>query len=161
MSTLKPYQTRILYLLTRQELLIAEIYRFFAGLYPDHREFWNDAAKEEMEHATWVEYLYKKAAAGEIRFDEGKTRTYTVESFVKYLEENLARVKERAFLPPAAFALAVNIENSLLARGVFDLFEGADAESRSLLLDLREKLKEHRRRIRDAAREATLVPAAT
>ena len=97
MSPLKPYQSRIIVLLTQQELLVAEIYRFFAGLYPDLREFWGDLAKEQMEHATWIEYLYKKASEGSVYFNEDKIKTYTVESFVKYLEDNLARVKEKAF----------------------------------------------------------------
>lgn len=54
MSPLKPYQSKIIVLLSQQELRIAELYRFFAGLYPDLREFWTDMSKEHMEFATWL-----------------------------------------------------------------------------------------------------------
>ena len=147
MSPLKPYQSKIIVLLTQQELLVAEFYRFFSSLYPDLREFWSDLAKEQMEHATWVEYLYKKAQEGAVHFDEDKIKTYTVESFVKYLEDNLARVKEKAPAPQAAFSLALNIENSLLIKKVFDRFQSADRELSNLLLSLREKKVDHRKRL--------------
>jgi rubrerythrin len=155
MSPLKTYQSRIVYLLTQQELLIAEIYRFFAGLFPERRDFWEDLARDQMEHATWVEYFYKKAASDTIRFEEGKIKTYTVESFVKYLEENLAKVKEKAPTLQAAFSLALNIENSLLVRRVFELFLSSDPEMIKLLKNLQTKLKAHRSRIEDASGEAS------
>lgn len=147
MSPLKPYQSKIIVLLTQQELLVAEFYRFFSSLYPDLRDFWGDLAREQMEHATWVEYLYKKTQEGSVHFDEEKIKTYTVESFVKYLEDNLARVKEKAPTPSAAFSLALNIENSLLIRKVFDRFQSADRELSHLLLSLREKKVDHRKRL--------------
>jgi hypothetical protein len=147
MSPLKPYQSKIIVLLTQQELLVADIYRFFSSLYPNLREFWNDLAKEQMEHATWVEYLYKKAQDGAVHFDEDKIKTYTVESFVKYLEENLARMKERAPTASAAFSMALDIENSLLIKRVFERFQSADRELSNLLLSLREKKVDHRKRL--------------
>lgn len=147
MSTLKPYQEKIIMLLIRQELLVADLYHFFAGLYPDLREYWNDMAKEELEHAAWLEYLYKKAQAGEVLFREDKIRTYTVESFLKYLEECLAKVKERAPVPKAAFSLALSIENSLLLKRIFDHFQSADPELSAVLTGLRDKLDDHRKRM--------------
>jgi ERCC4-related helicase len=147
MSTLKPYQEKIISLLIRQELLVAELYRFFAGLYPDLREFWNDMAKQEMEHATWIEYLSNKARNGEVIFKEEKIRTYTVESFLKYLEENLAKVKERAPTPKAAFSLALSMENSLLLKRIYYHFQCANPELSAVLTGLRVKLEDHRKRI--------------
>jgi rubrerythrin len=155
MSPLKTYQSRIAYLLTQQELLVAELYRFFAGLFPEYRTFWDNLAREEMEHATWVEYFYKKASTDTVRFEEGKVKTYTVESFVKYLGENLAKVKDKAPTLQAAFSLALNIENSLIVRRVFDFFLSSDPEILSILKDLRSKLFEHRRRLEQAAAKAT------
>ena len=157
MSCLKPYQSKIIILLTQQELLVADLYRFFASLYPDLREFWNDIAKEQMEHATWVEYLYKKAQEGAVYFSEEKIRTYTVESFIKYLQDNLARVKEKAPTPSAAFSLALNIENSLLIKRVFERFQSADRELSNLLLSLREKKVDHRKRLEVQSAPFTLA----
>jgi hypothetical protein len=158
MSPLKTYQSRIIYLFTQQELLIAEIYRFFAGLFPNRRDFWEELARDEMEIATWVEYFYKKATTDEVRFEEGKIKTYTVESFIKYLEDNLAKVRIKAPTLAAAFSIAQNIENSLLVRRVFDLFQSSDPAMLSLLKDIRSKRSEHRRRIEDAVAEITLPP---
>jgi rubrerythrin len=147
MSPLKPYQSKIIVLFTQQEFLVAEIYRFFAGLYPDLREFWSDLAKEQMEHATWIEYLYKKTQEGTVHFSEEQVKTYTVESFVKYLGDNLAKIKEKAPSPQAAFSLALNIENSLLIKRVFERFQSGDRELSNLLLSLREMKVDHRKRL--------------
>lgn len=151
MSPLKTYQSRIIYLLTQQELLTAEIYRFFAGLFPDRRDFWEGLSREAMEHATWVEYLYKKASTDTVLFEEGKLKTYTVESFIKYLQDNLTKVKEKAPTLQTAFALALSIENSMLVRRVFELFISSDPDTMSLLKDLRSKLNDHRKRLEEAA----------
>lgn len=158
MAPLKTYQSRIIYLLTRQELLTAEMYRFFAGLFPDRRDFWDELAREEMEHATWVEYLYKKATTDTVRFDEGKIKTYTVESFIKYLEDNLSKVKEKAPTLQAAFSLALNIENSMLVRRIFELFVSSDPETTAILKDLRAKTSAHRKRIESAVAELNAPP---
>lgn len=147
MSPLKGYQSKIIVLLTQQELILAELYRFFASLYPDLRDFWSDLSREQMEHATWVEYCYKKTEEGAVTFEEGKIKTYTVESFVKYLEENLAKVKEKAPSPQGAFSLALGIENSLLIKRVFDHFQSGDQELSTLLGSLREKKQEHLKRL--------------
>ena len=80
-------------------------------------------------------------------FDEGKIKTYTVESFVKYLEDNLAKVKEKAPTPQGAFSLALGIENSLLIKRVFDHFQSGDQELTTLLGSLREKKKDHLKRL--------------
>ncbi|MDH4164721.1 MAG: hypothetical protein OEW15_18835 [Nitrospirota bacterium] len=151
MSALKPYQNRILVLLTQQELLIAELYRFFSSLYPETREFWDDAAKEEMEHAGWVEYLYAKAQASEVYFREEQMKTYTVESFVKYLEDNLAKVKQKAPTLQAAFSLALNIENSLIVKKLFDRFHSDHQELTILLRRLQDDMGAHRKRIEKMA----------
>lgn len=148
---LKTYQNKILVLLTRQELLIAELYRFFAGLYPETRDFWDAASKEEMEHAGWVEYFYNKAQASEVYFQEDQIKTYTVESFVKYLEDSIAKVKQKAPTQQAAFSLALSIENSLLVKKVFERFQSNDKELAILLRRLQDEMVQHRKRIEQAA----------
>ena len=153
MSSLKPYQGRIIALLAKQELLVAEIYRFFSGLFPETRDFWDTLSKEEMDHATWMEYLYKKAQAGTVRFSEDKMKTYTVETFVNFLNDTLTKIKERAPTVQGAFSIALDIEKSLLIRRVFDHFHSSDRELAGLLLDLRRKMKDHRTKIEEKAEE--------
>ncbi|MDA8100526.1 MAG: hypothetical protein M0042_12995 [Nitrospiraceae bacterium] len=135
--------------MTKQELLIAEIYRFFSGLYPEARDFWDRMAKEEMEHATWVEYFHTKTQNNTVHFLEEKIKSYTVEAFVKYLEDNLAKVREKAPPLEVAFSLAMNIENSNLVRRVFDHFHSSDHEAATLLQTLRIKMRDHRKNFED------------
>jgi len=151
MAQLKMYQGKMILLFNRQELLIAEMYRFFASLFPETREFWTDLCREELEHAEWVEYLYKKTQTDSVIFHEEKLRSYTVESFVKYLESNLAKVKDKAPTLEAAFSLALNIENSLLVQRVFDHFQSNDKETSILLRGLQSRMKDHRKHVGEQA----------
>jgi rubrerythrin len=151
MAQLKIYQGKIILLLNRQELMIAEIYRFFAGLFPETREFWTDLCREELEHAEWVEYLYKKTQTDSVVFREEKLKSYTVETFVKYLEGHLAKVKEKAPTLEAAFSLALNIEKSLLVQKVFDHFQSSDKEIDVLLKNLQDRMRDHRKHIEQQA----------
>ena len=147
MSPLKPFQSKIIVLLSQQELQIAELYRFFASLYPDLREFWTDLSKEQLEFATWLEYFYKKSDEGTAQFHEGNVKTYTVDSLVKYLEDNLTKVKEKAPTLQAAFRLALDIENSLIIKKVFDRFKSSDRELACLLGTLRNRKRDHLKRL--------------
>jgi rubrerythrin len=151
MAQLKMYQGKMILLFNRQELLIAEMYRFFASLFPETREFWTDLCREELEHAEWVEYLYKKTQTDSVIFYEKKLRSYTVESFVKYLEDNLAKVKDKAPTLEAAFSLALNIENSLLVQRVFDHFQSSDEGTSILLRRLQSRMKDHRKHVEEQA----------
>ena len=151
MAQLKLYQGKMILLFNRQELLIAEMYRFFASLFPETREFWTDLCREELEHAEWIEYLYKKTQTDSVDFHEKKLRSYTVESFVKYLESNLAKVKDKAPTLEAAFSLALNIENSLLVQRVFDHFQSSDKEMAVLLKNLQDRMRDHRKHIEQQA----------
>jgi len=151
MAQLKTYQGKMILLFNRQELLIAEMYRFFASLFPKTREFWTDLCREELEHAEWVEYLYKKTQTDSVIFHEKKLRSYTVESYVKYLEGNLAKVKDKAPTLEAAFSLALNIENSLLVQRIFDHFQSSDKETAILLKGLQSRMKDHRKHVEEQA----------
>jgi hypothetical protein len=143
MSPLKPFQSKIIVLFAQQELRIAELYRFYASLYPDLREFWTNLSMEQMEFATWIEYFYKKSDEGTAQFQEGNVKTYTVESFVKFLEDNLVKVKEKAPTLQAAFRLALDIENSLIVKKVFDRFQSADRKLATVLATLRDRKRVH------------------
>lgn len=41
------------------------------------RDFWSALKSEELEHASWVDHLSKKAESGEISFEEGKNLHYS------------------------------------------------------------------------------------
>jgi rubrerythrin len=147
MSPLKPHQGKIIVLLTHQELLIAELYLFFSSLFPNLRDFWDALSKEEMEYASWLDYLYRKVQNGTVHFNEERMRTYTVEAFVRYLNDMLTKVKQRAPTLREAFSISLDIENSMLIRRIFDHFQTSDRELAARLRELREKIAHHRGRI--------------
>ena len=154
MATLKPYHGRMIALLAQQKMLIADLYKLFSGFYPDNREFWSSLAIEVMEHATWVEYFYRKAVNGEIHFQESQAKTYTIESYIKYLEDTIARVKGKAPLQSAAFSIALGIEQSVLIKKIFDHFLASNTDLANQLNSLRQRSLDVKKKIQDRAAQA-------
>ena len=91
---LKEYQLKILDYHIEKELLLSNLYYLFAQKFPEHKNVWLSASREEREHAGWIKYLEKYAVQGIVHFDEGKTKTYTLMAFIKYLDGIIEALKE-------------------------------------------------------------------
>jgi rubrerythrin len=50
----------ILKMMVDNETAISEIYRIYAQQYKKHQKFWNDLAREEIQHARLIEKLSKR-----------------------------------------------------------------------------------------------------
>lgn len=86
---LKPYQEKIITLLLKQETLLASLYQTFAQKFPEHEEFWSQLAREEEKHAGWLEQLRAATKKKVVLFNEGRIKTYTMETFVQGMGEHV------------------------------------------------------------------------
>ena len=82
--SLEPFQEKILKQIIHQEQLLSRLYAIFSKQFPQHKEFWENLSKEEEKHAKLITKLYEAAKTGSIFFSEGKTKSYTLEAFIKY-----------------------------------------------------------------------------
>lgn len=140
---LKPYQEKIIALLQQQENLLAKLYQTFAQKFPEHEDFWNQLAREEEKHAGWLEQL--RAATGKkiVLFNEGRTKTYTLETFVQGLKEKLNRAEADGFDARQALACAIDLERCLIEKNVFSLFEGMTEKASRVMKFLAKETREH------------------
>ena len=122
---------------------MAELYRILARQFPEHCEFWLSLCAEELEHASWIEYLYKKVEEGLLQFDERHTKTYTVDAFIDYLTRTIESVKDEQPSLARALSMTRDIERSLLEKRIFEFFSSGDREMIAVLKDLDAKLASH------------------
>lgn len=148
---MKEHQKAIIELIIEKELLTAEVYRLFARRFLRHEEFWSRLAKEETEHAAWVQHLLDLSATRDIEFSEGKTRSYTLKSFNDYLRSVRAEAQRPEMRPEKALALTVDIEKSLLERNLFTQFKSSSEQNQRILVVLQKGLEDHIAYVEDYA----------
>lgn len=144
---LKEYQNKMVYQLVQHKLLTAELYKLLAGHFPEYADFWSSLSEEELEHASWLEYLFKKIREEHASFQEKGIKTYTITAFHTYLQDAISGVKAGKPSLSKALSLTLDIERSLLEKRLFEHFIGQDREMSDLLQDLNRKMRDHTDRI--------------
>lgn len=156
---IKDYQKKMLSLFIGLELKLAQLYQRLAAKFPEEADFFMEQHNEELMHAQWIEYFADKVEAGQLIFNEDKTRTYTVNSFVSYVENTIAETQGGLTLLKA-LSLAASIEESLIERNVLGHFSTDSNEQRILIGRLKADTNEHAVRLRQLLKKHT-NPAGT
>ena len=137
-------QVRMIELLRKQELLLAELYRMLSEHLPADRDFWLKMSAEELDHAQWVDYLEQKARGGAVIFAEQRTRMTALQSYVDYILRMIDKVKASPPMRANALSLALDIERSLMEKNIFQHFHGDSRAVVELLTSLRTRTDDHR-----------------
>ena len=145
--TLELHQNKILELMKELELLMAAVYQRLAYFYPQHAAEYQMLVAEEMEHAGWIEQLQAACQADKARFAEGKTRTYTINGMISYIQEFQKKLETGTLSQLQAMTAVTDFENALIERNVFQRFTGDTAEVEKVLGLLEATQKKHVGRI--------------
>ncbi|MFC1859010.1 ferritin family protein [Thermodesulfobacteriota bacterium] len=148
--SLKPFQEKILKQLIHQEVLLSRLYTLFSRQFPQQKEFWGKLSKEEERHAKLIEKLLEATKTGLIFFNEGKTKTYTLNAFITRLEGIIEKAESGEFDLSSAFAYAVDYESSLIEKNVFSYFDSLSDKAKGTLKILQSETVKHVERIRHA-----------
>ncbi len=88
--SLKENQINVIEMLARNEEALSRLYRAYADKFPDYKDFWSDLADEEIEHSNWLRGLSPKIQEDSIYFNEGRFKPGAIQTFLNYLERELA-----------------------------------------------------------------------
>jgi rubrerythrin len=144
---LKQYQKKIIELMIRQELLLAKLYTLFAEQFTEQSEIWDDLANEEKKHASWLKKLYDAGEKGLILFDEGKIKTYTMNSYIDHLMGILVRAENQELTQNQAITFALDLEHSLIEKNAFARFDSTSEKARSILKKLTTETEKHIKKV--------------
>lgn len=144
---LKPYQKKIIELMISQETLLAKLYTLFSEQFPEQGEIWNDLVKEEKMHANWLNQLYDAGEKSIILFDEGKTKTYTLNIYIEHLMGIIAKAENQELTLPQAIAYTLDLERSLIEKNAFTHFDSTSEKARSVLRRLVKETENHIKKI--------------
>ena len=145
-------------LLAENEMVISRIYRVFSERFPQHHDFWETMAEEEIQHADMIRSVVPEVKEGTVRFKAQSLDETSVGMFRDYLKFSLARAREQDIPLKDAFETALAIEHDLIERSFFDLFEADTAELMLVFEGLASSTREHHRRLVQATENSGQSP---
>ena len=147
---LEDYQKKIIYLLYKQELLLAKLYEIFAGQFPDFKDFWQELAKDELQHAEWIKKFYHAEEKDLVAFSEGKIKTYPMNIFIDNIEKTIRRAEKKGELTlKMAIAYTLDFERSLIEKNVFSHFKIIDEKMQGIMVKLASETRKHVKKAED------------
>jgi len=142
-------QEQALTFLAEHEKAIGGLYQVFADSFPEHAAFWSGCAEEEFRHAAIIRNMQALAAKGAICLT-GRFNAAAVKTSLSYIDQQTAMAQSRAMQARQAFAIALNIESSLLENRYFEMFSAASPEFQKMQRTILDETVKHRRMIQAA-----------
>lgn len=133
----------------KQELLLAKLYKIFAVQFPDHKNFWQDLAKDELQHAGWIKQFYQAEKKDLIAFSEGKVNAYAMNTFIENLEKIIQRAENGEINLKMAISYTLDFERSLIEKNVFSHFEIIDKKLAGIMTKLESETRRHVKKAED------------
>lgn len=145
-----PQIESVLVKMAELEKAVSRLYELYAKRFPSHEGMWTALSKEETEHATWICKLTEHARQGKLDVDPNRFKAEAVQMVL----DSLARHSDQAETGNpsllSCLSIAVNLENALLEKDVFKIFESDSAEMKDVLNRLAGATGNHQRTIKQA-----------
>lgn len=147
-------QLKVIELLAECEIMIGRLYKEYAQKFLDWKDFWSRLSAEEREHANWILKLSSKIKEGSVYFEDDRFNKEAIKTSLKYLNNKLSEAQMQNISLTKALSTARDIENGLIEKKFFEVFEGDPVKLKHVLLNLATSTKEHYNRIEKAWKEA-------
>ena len=138
----------VLDMLVANEQSIGQLYHEYSDVFPEFSDFWEKLAKEEYNHASWLNEVSPKVVEGSLHIDERRFTKEAGESYRKYLEGEFEKARQKGISLLQALSVALNIEESLIESKYFEVLEADSTELRRIFSDLESATRDHMRRVR-------------
>lgn len=142
MDQSQPNASAIIELLASHEDTISLLYRAYAERFPEFAEFWSGLAGQEASHAGWIRGLAARLGQGSVFFRE-RFKLEPLQISLEYMLAELERAREQDVSMSLALARAMQIEEALIEKRYFEVFEGDSVELSHALQNLDRDTREH------------------
>ncbi|AEI15516.1 hypothetical protein Flexsi_1880 [Flexistipes sinusarabici DSM 4947] len=142
---LKDYQQKILDLLKDKELALSELYKEISEKFYQNEEFWSNLSEEKLYRLQQIEELCDQVKQEKMGFDEKKTKTYTLYTFMESIQDIKDQLRNNELNEIKALSLCHDLENSILERRVYEYFIPYNDKQKAVLdklkIDINDYLK--------------------
>ncbi|MBE0430857.1 MAG: DUF2202 domain-containing protein [Dehalococcoidia bacterium] len=142
-------QPNMLLRLAENEEAIAALYQEYAGRFPEYDSFWRGLAHDEEEHAGWIRVLGSTDAPDEVFVDRTRFNEQAIQTYLDYLRRELAKVQQGETTLLNALAVTLYIEESLIERKYFEVFDTDAPRLKQVLQNLAAATRTHVEKARE------------
>ncbi len=149
----------VLELLIRHELTIMNLYKVFAGLYSDVRDFWESLAREEQRHADLLAGLRDNQELDRRRLLDSRMKPQAITLSIGYAEGRIALAQEGVTTLLEALSIARDLESSLIEKQLSHINASVPPAARSVFEELAADTERHRKTITEELERERLLNA--
>ncbi|HUT29857.1 MAG TPA: hypothetical protein VMX13_08695 [Sedimentisphaerales bacterium] len=143
----KEKQSKTIEILGGHEVAIGRLYKAYAEKFPYYKDFWLSLSNEETQHANWINELQSKTEEGSLHFNEDRFQIPAIQHSLNYAQKMLAKAEESDLDLIGALSTASSIEDALIEKRFFEIFEADSAELKETLRKLAQATEDHRQQI--------------
>ncbi len=139
--------------LMENERAMVRLYEQFGETFPEDEKFWNEISREELLHFNWLKQLGDFVDKEKIGIRPTSLRSQAVSTSISYLNSLIEKCRKGELTREKAYALAYDIENSLLEKNFFSVFEFASTPYRKIQNEMARETRDHRDKIGEALKK--------
>lgn len=136
---------KILDLFEQNELNISRLYKIYAKIDIKYKNFWEQLAREEIQHALEIRESYK---GKEDIFQENNFSRGIIKYVADFVQESVEKAKKDKLNQTEALETALRIEQSFLEKKCFEIFISSNKKVQQVLEKLNQETEEHADRLR-------------
>lgn len=143
-------QIETLGLMAAHESALADLYRAYAKALPEHEDFFSRLAADEVTHARMVAGFVDDVKARKVYVRPGRFSSQSILSSLDFARERVAEAERGGMSLMEALSTAKDLEEGLIERKYFEIFEDDGPELMKLLERLAGETEAHRRKVTEA-----------
>ena len=137
---------KIISALMDNELAVSELYKVYATRFPEMADFWNHLANDEENHAEWIKTLNEEISKGNMVINPNRFKLPSLQGLYDYIMGLIYKAR-RDDIPLTninALALSKSLEDALIEKRFFEIFETDSVMLKNVLNKLRIATEKHR-----------------
>lgn len=141
---------KVIGILVEIEESAKELYTVFVERLPEHKDFWQEMAKEEQNHVGLVHTLGASVASDEAKYNPDKFDPEDIKAILEWMKEqiNIAKTKKDITFKEA-LAVSLAVEEKVSEKTYFEAFEGATEGVKEFLEGVRSSQDNHRDKVKE------------
>ncbi|HAS82820.1 MAG TPA: hypothetical protein DCS43_09150 [Verrucomicrobia bacterium] len=131
--------------LQQHEEAVAEIYATFGDRIPCMADFWSNLVNEEKSHAMVINMIRKAIGNANLSLDTRKFNMTAVQTAIDFIRRQTEQIRVQGTTTVKALFLAINLEQAMIERDFFCIFETDSPDMKREFSALREHTLKHQR----------------
>ncbi|MCX6741343.1 MAG: hypothetical protein NTY61_03020 [Candidatus Parcubacteria bacterium] len=116
-------QSSILKSLANNELLLYKLYQVYSDKFLELRDFWSRISQEEVDHANWIEQLFKQSADGSLFINTNRFHQEAIKLFSDHIKTETEKALSINVSAREAVGIALDMERALIEHKFFEVFQ--------------------------------------